>query len=153
MPVSIVVIASFELLGGVFMLAMAAWTPVARFFGVAITGWAAKLFTLAIAFLAIYLEIALCRLSNIGRLVAIATHCVWIVNSLVTALLPRRVLQYMCYIENTMGQPAGTSAQFSEAALRFFSVPGAGVMIIVIDFLVTRGDAFRKGEPDDVAVA
>ena len=49
----------------------------------------------------------------------------------------------MSYIEKTMGQPAGTSAQFSEAALRFFSVLGAGVMII----------AFRQGEPDEVAVA
>ena len=57
------------------------------------------------------------------------------------------------HIEKTMGQPAGTSAHFSEAALRFFSVLGAGVMIIVIYFLVTCGDAFRQGEPDEVAVA
>jgi hypothetical protein len=86
--VSIVVIASLQLLGGVFMLLMAAWTPAAMFFGVVITGWAAKLFTLGIAFLAVYSGIALCQLSNIGRLVAIATYCVWIVNSLVTGLLP-----------------------------------------------------------------
>jgi hypothetical protein len=59
----------------------------------------------------------------------------------------------MSYLEKTMGQPAGTSAQFSESALRFFSVLGAGVMIIVIYFLVTRGDAFRQGEPDEVAIA
>jgi hypothetical protein len=129
---------------------MAAWTPAAMFFGVVITGWAAKLFTLGIAFLALYLGIVLCQLSNIGRLVAIATLCVWIVNSLVTAFLAQRVLRYMSYIEKTMGQPAGTSAQFSEAALRFFSVLGAGVMIIVIYFLVTRGDAFRQGGPDEL---
>ena len=135
------------------MLPMGASTPAAMFFGVGITGWTAELFTLGIAFLAIYLGIALCRLSNIGRLVAMATHCVWIVNSLVTALLPQRVLRYMSYIEKTMGQPAGTSAQFSEAALRFFSVLGAGLTIIAIYFLVTRGDAFRRGEPDEVAVA
>ena len=59
----------------------------------------------------------------------------------------------MSYIEETMGQPAGTAAQFSEAAVRFFSVLSAGVMIIAIYFLVTRGDAFRQGEPDEVAVA
>ena len=59
MPLSITVIAG--LLGGLVALPMALWTPANMVLGVVITGWLAKLFTLGMAFLSIYVGIALQR--------------------------------------------------------------------------------------------
>ena len=54
MPLSITAIAGLQLHGGLVALPMALSTPANMVLGVVITGWSAKLFTLAMAFLPFY---------------------------------------------------------------------------------------------------
>jgi len=152
-PLSIAVIGSLQLLGGVFMLPMAAWIPANMLFGVVLTGWMAKLFTAGFGLLAIYIGVALWRLSPTGRLVAIAIQCLGLVNSIIMALVPHRLSQYMSALENKVSHPAATAQQFSESVLRMFSFLGVAMLLITLYFLVTRAYAFREPTSDGIPAA
>jgi len=151
-PLSIAVIAGTQLLGGLGGLVFAAWIPATVFLGLVLTGISAKLFTLGTSAIGIYIGVALLRLSNTGRLVAIAMHCVWIGNALIIASLPNRFLEYMAYVAKSMGQPSSASQQFPVSGMRFISAGSMVVGFLALYFLVTRAYAFREETPKEVAV-
>jgi hypothetical protein len=152
-PMSIAIIGGLQLLGGVLMLPMAFWTPANVFLGVILTGWTAKLFTAGFGLVAIYVGVALWRLSNSGRLIAIAVQCVSLINVLVMVLMPHRLSQYMSAVESSLASPRAAIEQFSGTVLRISGLLCAVMVLIILYFLVTRAYAFRQPAPDGIPAA
>ena len=153
-PMSIAVIAGMQLVGGLFGLLFAAWTPANVFLGLVLTGIPAKLLALGTSALGIYIGVALLRLSNTGRLVAIGASCFWVVNGLLIVLLPNRFVEYMSYMGKSMGQPGVAEWQQSSGTgmMRFVMVGSMALTAVILYFLVTRANAFREETPKEVAL-
>ena len=83
MPLSILVIAAFSLFGTIVLIPFAFWLPANIFFGFIVTGYACKVITLLMGALGVYVGIALLRLSDMGRRVAIAANFVYLANTVV----------------------------------------------------------------------
>jgi hypothetical protein len=144
-PLSILVIAAFSLFGAIFLVPFAFWTRANIFFGFIVTGYACKVITLLMGALGVYVGIALLRLSDMGRRVAIAANFVYLANTVVFWFVPNRVHQYFELYGQMVGAPA-SSAMAPETTvtfMRYSMLLGVAVIGVNLYFLVTRAGAFR----------
>jgi hypothetical protein len=154
-PLSIVVIGVMDLLGSLFLLPMAFWTPATMFAGVILTGFAAKAVTFLTGAVGLYVGVGLLRLSNIARLAAIALHCWHIVNVIVMVLIPSRLAEYMRIFLDAWSHGAQSPAYppMTATLMRASVFLAAFVPLVVLYFLVTRANAFRSRNAEEVTAA
>jgi hypothetical protein len=144
-PLSILVIAAFSLFGAIVLIPFAFWLPANIFFGFIVTGYACKVITLLLGALDVYVGIALLRLSEMGRRVAIAANFVYLANTVVFWFVPNRVHQYFELYGQMVGAPASSAmAPYTTVTyMRYGVLLGVAEIGVNLYFLVTRAGAFR----------
>jgi hypothetical protein len=144
-PLSIAAIGVWNLLGGLFLIPFAFWSPANIFFGFVVTGYASKVMTLLIGVLGICVGIALLRLSNLARRVAIVVNCLWLLNAVILWFVPNRVRQYYEIYGQTFAVPpqSAPSPDLLLTYMRFGGLIGVITTVAMLYFLVTRADAFQ----------
>jgi hypothetical protein len=155
-PVSIVVIAVLYLIGGAFGLAMSFWVPANIFLGIIATGVSAKLLTLVLALAGIYIGVGLLRLSENSRLLAVGMGCFHLINILVMALMPGTMRNYLAQYSAWMNlTPQAQQLAMTGPIMRWSFAIGLVSQLVLLYFLVTRAEAFRRGsrKTDETAVA
>jgi uncharacterized membrane protein len=147
-PVSMVVIAALNLIGGAFGLLIALWVPANVFLGFTVVGLGAKLLTLLVAATGLYVGVGLLRLSNLARLFAIGLGCFHLVNIVVLSVMPGTMRNYLAHYSSWMNptQPAPELAAGATLLRAIFAVTLL-FQFIILYFLVTRASAFRA-RPD-----
>jgi hypothetical protein len=149
-PTSIAVIAAFAFFGALGSLPGLFFNSPAWMLGFALKGVAAKTIYVLLVVLQLYAGIALVQLKSAGRMVAIALHSLWLLNSAITAFSPAARLSKVLAEIPRWGQ-AQSSAQFQLGSglmlplMRGAAALGIVMSAIILYFLVTRGWAFRKG--------
>jgi hypothetical protein len=143
-PVSIVVIAVLNLIGGAFGLVTAFWVPANVFLGFTVVGFGAKLLTLLVAFAGLYVGVGLLRLSNVARLFAIGIGCFHFVNILVLSLMPGTLQNYLAKYSAWMN-PSQPAAEFAPVAAFVRAIFAVTLLfqVIMLYFLLTRASSFR----------
>jgi len=154
-PLSIFVIAMLSLLGAIFLIPFAFWSRANMFFGFIVTGYACKVITLLTGALGVYVGIALLRLSDTGRRVAIAINFVYLANTLVFWFAPNRVRQYFELYEQMAGAaaPSAMPPETMITFMRYSMLLGVAAIAVNLYFLVTRAGAFRAESQQLTAIA
>ena len=144
-PLSIAAIGVWNLLGAVFFIPFAFWSRANLFFGFIVTGYASKLITSLIGVLGIWVGIALLRLSNLGRRVAIVVNWLWLLNAVILWFVPNRVRQYYEIYGQTFAMPPQSASppELLDTYMRFGGLVGAITSAAMLYFLVSRADAFQ----------
>jgi hypothetical protein len=145
-PLSIVVIAVLNLFGGIFLLPAGIWTPATMLFGVVITGRAAAAVMLILGALQLYIGVALLKLRNLGRTIAVLANCLWVINAVMFFLLPTdRVTAFLLVAEQSWGSQSAASLPPDAMASMVRLIMGASVLgpVVTLYFLITRAKSFR----------
>jgi hypothetical protein len=102
--------------------------------------------------LGICVGIALLRLSNLARRVAIVVNCLWLLNAVILWFVPNRVRQYYEIYGQTFAVPpqSAPSPDLLLTYMRFGGLIGVITTVAMLYFLVTRADAFQ---PESVGTA
>ena len=102
----------------------------------------------------VYVGVALLRLQEIGRKVAIVLHCLWLVNGFALLLTPFAKFKGFYAQMPSWAQPTPAIALESMLPLMRFGV-WAGIItsLVVLYFLITRGWAFRNGSAVNAAAS
>lgn len=155
-PTSIALIAALALFSAVGSLPSLFFSSPALIFGLQVRGLAAKAAYVLLILLQLYAGIALLQLRAAGRVLAIALHSLWLVNSAVVAFAPTATIsKLLADAVRTSNTPTAamldTGNPFVLMLMRGAGFFGMAMSVIILYFLLTRGWAFRNGEAAQAA--
>jgi hypothetical protein len=152
-PLSIAIIGGLSILGAFYILLSLFLHMPTLLFGFLITGLGAIVSTLLIGLAQGYVGIALLRLQDIGRKVAIALHCLWLVNGF--ALLPMPIAKFESFFAGMplWMNPRPMPLENMLPLMRFSACVSIITSLVVLYFLITRGWAFRNGAAVNAAAS
>jgi hypothetical protein len=123
------------------------------FFGIIFTGKAATLAMLVLGAIQAYVGVALLKLSNQGRLVAVALQCLILLNAATMLMLPGdRLARYLAIFQQAWGQQMSSAMQQQAVSspFRLIMMLAAPLPVVFLYFLLTRASAFRGGNAEEV---
>lgn len=146
-PVSIAVIAGFNLYGALVALPLAVWFPCAIVVGSYVAGRRASAFLIVFGLMQVVIGVGLLKLRKLGQTLAIVFNCFGLVNAAALLLMSK---QHLAEIVLKIQQSAPTQWMAMSKAtdgtvsiLRFGNVAGMISSLIILYFLVTRRSAFQ----------
>jgi hypothetical protein len=144
-PLSIAIIGGLSILGAFYILLSLFLHMPTLLFGFLITGLGAIVSTLLIGLAQGYVGIALLRLQDIGRKIAIALQCLWLVNGFALLLMPIAKFKSFFASMPLWMNPRPMPLENMLPLMRFSACVGIITSSVVLYFLITRGWAFRNG--------
>jgi hypothetical protein len=146
-PLSIAVIAGFNLFGAVATLAVALWFPNALVFGYFISGKSAVAYMILFGLVQVFIGVGCLKLWKSGRTAGILFNCYGLMNAAILLLMSSR---HLAEIELQIQQASPThwptmptTADALLPVLRLGTVAGAVATLIMLYYLVTRRGAFQ----------
>jgi len=148
-PLSIAVIAGFNLIGAACILPIALWFPTALVFGYFISGKSAAAYMILFGLVQIFIGVGLLKLWKSGRAAGILFNCYGLINAAILLLMSsRRLAEIELKIQQaspTHWPAMSNTADAMLSILRLGTVAGALASLIMLYFLVTRRSAFQAG--------
>jgi hypothetical protein len=146
-PLSITIIAGFSLFGALFCIPLALMPIPLVLFGLVLKGAAGSAVKLIIGAVQAYIGMALLKLQDRGRLVAIALESFWLANGAFVLLLPTARLQRLSREMNQWlgSQQPSLPEPTNLLVMRLVMAAGIAIPVVILYFLITRSWAFRKG--------
>ncbi len=146
-PVSITVIAGFNLFGAIITIPLAVWFPAVLVIGQFITGKSAATYMILFGLAQIFIGVGLLKLWKSGRTAGILLNCYGLINAATLMLMSnQRLSEIELKIQQLLPTQWPTMPKMADASvsvLRCGTVAGMSLSLVSLYFLVTRRSAFQ----------